>query len=114
MLQNDGGIGGYFGGVRSAYTAYQGELTGQVNIDYDRVIFDNLFNIIVLVLLMEILAGIIIDKFVDLRQNQEFIFEDSSNKCFICGQSREILEKYYGKNGFYTHVRVCKEIVAIK
>ena len=70
------------------------------------MIFDNLFNIIVLILIMEILAGIIIDKFVDLRQNEEFIQEDNMSKCFVCGQTRETLEKYFGKNGFFRHVQV--------
>ena len=97
MLQNDGGLGGY---LSSSY-----EVEGEsVSIDMGRVFYDNLFNFIIIILITEIMAGIIIDKFADLRQAQERIEEDSSSRCFICGQSRDILEKYYGKNGFFRHV----------
>jgi hypothetical protein len=38
---------------------------------YGRIIFDNVFNIIIIILVMQMLAGIIIDKFGDLREQED-------------------------------------------
>jgi hypothetical protein len=70
---------------------------------WGRFFFDYLFNLIIAVLLVEILSGIIIDKFGELREANEEKQKDAMNECFICGQEREELEKKLGYNGFRYH-----------
>lgn len=60
-FKNDGGIGGY---MASAYTD-QGN--NGVKIDYKRIVFDNISLLLIVILLLEIISGIIIDKFGELR-----------------------------------------------
>lgn len=55
--------------------------------------FDTLFNIIILVILINIVSGIIIDKFGELRQMENDRMEDIEDKCFICAN-----KKYYYYN----------------
>lgn len=43
---------------------------------YGRVAFDQLFNFIVLILIIEIVSGIIIDTFSNLRERQQNILDD--------------------------------------
>ena len=45
---------------------------------------------------MNILFGIIIDTFADLRDKRNFINEDKKNKCFICSIDRVEFDKYPG------------------
>ena len=71
---------------------------------YDRIAYDNLFNLILLILLLQILAGIIIDQFSDLRTNQLEIERDNESGCIICGYSREEIES--GKQTFFGHITV--------
>ena len=83
----DGGLGGFLG-----QAAYE---DGTSNIDGYRVLFDNAFNFIIMMLISELLAGIIIDKFGEMRSDAERIEEDSKSFCFICGQTRDDIEKNY-------------------
>ena len=74
-FKNDGGLGGY---LDPAYG--DGEITSP-----KRIIFDNIFNFIVLILIVELLAGIIIDTFSEMRdENKQRMFE-LNNECFVCG-----------------------------
>jgi inositol 1,4,5-triphosphate receptor type 3 len=69
-----------------------------------RVLFDNMFNIVLLILVLQMLSGIIIDTFSKLREDQENIKNDIDRECFICGRSRDELEKDYGlEAGFLIH-----------
>ena len=95
-FKNDGGLGGY---LSSAYR--QKESTMSINTD--RVLFDNISFLLVGVLLIEIISGIIIDTFAELRQKNNDIKQDSKANCFICDSTREELEKHYGANGFEYH-----------
>jgi inositol 1,4,5-triphosphate receptor type 1 len=47
-------------------------------------------------LIANLLAGIIIDKFGQLRDQQEEIKKDMLGYCFICGRDRETIEKKIG------------------
>ena len=67
-FKNDGALGGFLG---QTYTDEQQNLTEGVNIDYWRILYDNLFNFIVMMLVVELIAGIIIDKFSELREANE-------------------------------------------
>jgi hypothetical protein len=47
-----------------------------IEVEWERVIYDNVFNLLVAILLIEILSGIIIDKFSELREKDEEIEKD--------------------------------------
>jgi hypothetical protein len=59
------------------------------NIDYGRILFDQIFNFIILMLIVQLLAGIIIDTFGELRTQMHEIEEDSQSNCFVCGQEKK-------------------------
>lgn len=61
-FKNDGGIGGFL------TESYWRDEQSLFDISYGRIIFDNVFNFIVMMLIAELLAGIIIDKFSELRE----------------------------------------------
>ena len=96
-FKNDGGLGGY---LSSAYT----QNANSVDIKEGRVIFDNLAFLLVGILLIEIISGIIIDTFAELRQKNDEIQEDAKTYCFVCDKTRDELEKMYGANGFDYHI----------
>ena len=90
------GIGGY---LTSAYFVDG----SKESIRYGRVIYDNIQYLVIYVLLINLITGIIIDTFGDLRQKSYDRQEDAKSSCFICEKSREELEKEYGVNGFEYH-----------
>ena len=90
------GIGGY---LTSAYFVNG----SKESIRFGRVIYDNLQYLVIYVLLINLITGIIIDTFGDLRQKSYDRQEDAKSSCFICEKSREELEKEYGVNGFEYH-----------
>ena len=54
---------------------------------------------------MSIVAGVIIDKFSDLRIDQKITMYDMNNICFICNENRDVIEKITGqKMGFEMHL----------
>jgi hypothetical protein len=68
---------------------------------------DNLFAIIMIMLILQMIAGIIIDNFSALRENLQIINEDKYNFCFICGLSKNELNKLYGnEEGYAEHVKL--------
>lgn len=90
-FKNDGGIGGYLGyPVTPSY-------------DIGRFFYDNIYNIIVMIVLMGVVQGIIIDTFARLREGQEFSTKDRKSKCFICGLQRDFIEKKTS-SGFSHHI----------
>jgi hypothetical protein len=52
-----------------------------------------MFFIVIVVILLSIVFGIIIDTFAELREEYHHLEHDKLNKCFICGATRESLEK---------------------
>lgn len=50
----------------------------------------------------EIFSGIIIDKFSELREEQEAMEEDENTTCFICGQERFVID--FELEGFEEHI----------
>jgi len=74
-----------------------------VQVEWGRFFYDYLFNLVVAILLTEILSGIIIDKFSELRESNEEKQKDALSEWFICGQTREDLEKKLGYEGFRFH-----------
>ena len=75
-FKNDGGLAGY---LEPAYEFQNNE----VDIRYGRVIFDNLAFLLVALLLIEIISGIIIDKFGELRTNKKERQDNFNSECFI-------------------------------
>jgi hypothetical protein len=86
----DGGIGAFLGYPSTPSS------------DPLRFFFDNIYNIVVMIVLMGVVQGIIIDTFARLREEQEFCKTDMESKCFICGLSRDFIEKNTAK-GFLYH-----------
>lgn len=80
-LKNGGGIGEYL----EPWT------TGRA--DSARFLYDNLFNIVIMIIMLNIVQGIIIDTFAVLREEQERNNSDIELKCFICGLAKEEIER---------------------
>ena len=71
---------------------------------YGRFFFDNLYNIIILIIFMQIFSGIIIDTFGSLRDLQQIKNKDRDEICFICGFSREEFDRK-SEIGFNKHIK---------
>ena len=71
---------------------------------YTRLIFDNLYNIFLMIIMINIVAGIIIDTFSEMRENQKYFNYDNNNICFVCGFDRDQIDKASGEqDGFDQH-----------
>lgn len=77
------------------------EFLGRYN--YGRFFFENLYNIIVVLIMMQIFSGIIIDTFSSLREKQMLRDRDIQETCFICGFSRELFDRK-SEAGFKLHI----------
>lgn len=80
-FKNNGGIGG----------SLRDWPYGEVEIS--RLFFDNLYNIIIIVIMINIFQGIIIDTFAMLREENQKNTQDRLTKCFICGLERDMVER---------------------
>jgi hypothetical protein len=69
-----------------------------------RHVFDLLFFIIVIIILLNIIFGIIIDTFGELRDKRKKIEEDVNNFCIICG--REKYEFELRGSGWNEHIQL--------
>lgn len=90
-FKNSGGIGGYL------------DYPSTPSYDPTRFVFDNIYNILVMIVLLGVVQGIITDTFARLREEQEFCKKDMENKCFICGLQRDYIEKNTVQ-GFLHHI----------
>ncbi|CAG9333740.1 unnamed protein product [Blepharisma stoltei] len=68
-----------------------------------RLLFDMLFFIIICILLLNIIFGIIIDTFAELRDQRQAELEDMYENCFICGKSKFTFE--INKISFVEHIQ---------
>lgn len=57
----------------------------QENYFVPRVIYDLLFFFIVIIIVLNLIFGVIIDTFADLRSEKQNSEEILKNSCFICG-----------------------------
>jgi len=97
-FKTNSGIGSFFPIFKEQYVGW----TMSWRSFYD---FVNTF--IILNLIIEIIAGIIIDTFAVLRQEMERKKDDIENYCFICGISRQILDKKTEeRRGFPYHINL--------
>jgi len=67
----------------------------------ERYIYDILYNILIILIMVAIITGIIIDTFGQMREDQNFIQQDTNNNCFICSLGRETFDKYNIKFSYH-------------
>ncbi|EGR32968.1 MIR domain protein [Ichthyophthirius multifiliis] len=78
-FKNNGGLGGYYeSNVQKVPNDY----------NYGRFFIENFANIAVNIIAIQIFSGIIIDKFSQLRDDEQEKMFDISEMCFICGHTR--------------------------
>ncbi|OQS02173.1 Inositol 1,4,5trisphosphate receptor type 2 [Thraustotheca clavata] len=74
-----------------------------------RIFFDLTFFVLVIVLLLNIIFGITIDTFGELRTEANEKEGLMKNQCFICGHSRETFDNHYLEqgisDGFFKHIK---------
>ena len=73
------------------------------NIYLIKLFHDISFFIIIKIIWLNILFGIIVDTFAQLREQKSFIIEDKKNKCFICNYDRFTFDKN-SEGGFERHI----------
>mmetsp|Transcript_3905 Transcript_3905/g.5035 ORF Transcript_3905/g.5035 Transcript_3905/m.5035 type:complete len:915 (-) Transcript_3905:321-3065(-) len=61
---------------------------------WDMFLFDFVYNILIILIMVAIITGIIIDTFADMRQSQNEIRDNTKNTCFICSLPREVFERH--------------------
>ena len=71
---------------------------------YLRFFFDNFFNLLEIQIMLNMVAGIIIDEFGALKEKLSLRDEDMEQTCFVCGIDRDKLER--SKNGFEFHYKI--------
>jgi inositol 1,4,5-triphosphate receptor type 3 len=59
---------------------------------WPRVVFDIAFFVIVIIIILNVIFGIIIDTFAELRDKRQALESDMKNNCYICGTLRSTLE----------------------
>ena len=69
-----------------------------------RYFYDDLYMIIIPILMANIIYGLILDNFSVLKQNEDESRADSENKCFICGKAKEDIERLTSKS-FLFHIQ---------
>jgi len=94
-LRSGGGIADAIGTINYSTTTHNG---GKF---FGRAIFDLSFFIIMIILLLNLIFGMIIDAFGDLRDQKTSNEEDAKNVCFICGIERSEFERHIN---FENHV----------
>lgn len=90
-LRSGGGIGDVLENATSYSASYM-----------NRLIFDLTFFVIVVVILLNVIFGIIIDTFADLRSISQAKIEDMKTMCYICNMPRHTLDRL--GDGFDNHV----------
>lgn len=98
----DGGIGSYLSkGNENA----DNNASEYIQLDFKRLAYDNLFVILLMIIMINIVSGIIIDTFGSLRDEEKEYSENIKEFCFVCGYNREMLDKVsQNKNGFMDHI----------
>ena len=82
----DGGLGGFL-------TPSNEVKPNDVTYFMVRFAFDNIYFILLMIIMINIVSGIIIDTFGTLREELNEYNFDLENYCFICGFDKEVIEK---------------------
>lgn len=80
-VQNGGGIGDSLAPVQRDDPLFWG-----------RFVYDLLYFIVIIVVLLNVIFGIILDTFGELRDDRNQKSQDIASTCYICGQTRSTLE----------------------
>lgn len=78
-------------------------------VNYSRMVFDYLYGFIVVFLFVNMITGIIINKFASMRNEADEIAKDQEKSCFICNKPRALLDTE-SKSGFEEHITVSTNI----
>ena len=76
----------------------------KIRLGYGRFFFDVLFFLIVIIIFLNIVFGIIVDTFAELREQREFVETDQESKCFVCGIDSNEFDRV-DPGGFEHHVK---------
>eukprot|EP01017_Pseudomicrothorax_dubius_P030078 TRINITY_DN3712_c0_g2_i1.p1 TRINITY_DN3712_c0_g2~~TRINITY_DN3712_c0_g2_i1.p1 ORF type:complete len:223 (-),score=53.58 TRINITY_DN3712_c0_g2_i1:43-648(-) len=71
-----------------------------------RFVFDNISNLLCVMIVANIMGGIIIDTFGSLRKEEEERLRDIKESCFICGNTKEVFEKKSEGTGYFLHIKL--------
>ncbi|MDR3549700.1 MAG: ion transporter [Candidatus Pacebacteria bacterium] len=85
--------------LQQVYTTYADQT---VSIKYERVVFDLMFTLTIVIITVQLLSGLIIDKFRSLRDEAESREKDLLSSCMICSESAEDIERST-KESFAAH-----------
>lgn len=103
-FKSNGGIGSQLDALQQSYFLSNPDLP---KFTWTRFAFDNLFTILIVIIMVTIVAGIIIDTFGLLRDNENAKLKDMQQVCFMCGLQKETFERQVDlKKGFSTHILV--------
>jgi hypothetical protein len=75
-----------------------------IAINYDKILYDNIYNIIVVMILMQIFASLIINQFGHMDEATESREKMLTTQCFVCGESKASLEEQT-KDGYLIHIQ---------
>ncbi|RLN66677.1 hypothetical protein BBJ28_00012745 [Nothophytophthora sp. Chile5] len=92
-LMSGGGLGSFLREIPLGTNAHS----------YGRLAFDVLFNILLVVLLLNLVFGVIIDTFASLRMDDQEKMLDMKSRCFICSIDAYSFDRST-KRGFHDHV----------
>jgi inositol 1,4,5-triphosphate receptor type 1 len=81
----------------------EGDPSAGLNFGYHRFGWDNLFNAIVTVFMVQILGGLIVDTFGVLREESEKKEEIMNTSCFICGIHKDLFDRMIALKGGWAH-----------
>ncbi|CAG9329528.1 unnamed protein product [Blepharisma stoltei] len=62
-------------------------------LDYIRLLYDNLYNVIIVVTMLNVVQGIVMDVFAQIREKNNNDITDMKTKCFMCGLERDYIER---------------------
>ncbi|CAD8132784.1 unnamed protein product [Paramecium pentaurelia] len=98
----NGGVGGYLSDLEDEDKVEKYQL--------GRFVFDNTSNIFLVIIMVNIVAGIIIDTFGSLREEESNKIRDIEDKCFICGNLKTTFDRLSDSSsmgqGFDYHIKV--------
>ncbi|KAL3669646.1 hypothetical protein V7S43_005030 [Phytophthora oleae] len=92
-LKSDGGLGSYLRQLPLGASAHS----------YGRLAFDVSYNILLVVLLLNLVFGVIIDTFASLRTDDQEKTLDMQGRCFICSIDAYTFDRST-KRGFHDHI----------
>ncbi len=96
-------MGGYLFAEKGEYGKNS---EGEYVIDWIRFVYDFLELFIIIILLTQIIGGLFVDTFDQIREEREEQEEDDYGNCFICGNTRMNIESTGDTNTYGRHIKV--------